>query len=206
MVAQSATRADVGGSRVSPMNAHTRFLITSAVAGALALTSAIARADDPPAAPRHYAAGFAGGLTYGLGIAGRVYQGPWGGQITVLPYYSGGGGLFAGGLTGFYTLNQGRVGKLYVSLGSGAITRISTVVDGPTCDQAGVCVPPADPTPRRVMTGGFAVGPGLGMEFVFAENFLVSVELPVAFTFDASHGVALQSVLPIPNAALLYTF
>ena len=44
------------------------------------------------------------------------------------------------------------------------------------------------------------------MEFVFTENFLVSVELPIAFTFDASHGVSLQSVLPIPNAALLYAF
>jgi hypothetical protein len=180
------------------MDARRFTLATAAVAGALTLAGA-ARAADP-----EYAAGFAGGLTYGLGLAGRV-QGPeWGVQASFLPYYTGDSGLFAGGVTAFRTINQGSVGRLYASFGSAAVARIASVTDAPPCDASGVCGPV--PAPRRETSGGFAVGPGLGMEFRFGGNFALSVELPVAFAFDATKGVSLRSILPIPNAALLYTF
>lgn len=173
------------------------ILSTAALLGALTLAG-VARADGP-----EYGAGFAGGLTYGLGLAGRVQGSEWGAQASFLPYYTGDSALFAGGLTGFRTINQGSVGRLYGSLGAAGFARMSTVTDAPVCDAANVC---ATAVSRRETSAGFALGPGLGMEFRFGGNFALSVELPIAFAFDASRGVTLRSILPIPNAALLYTF
>ena len=160
--------------------------------------------------------GFGVGPTYGAGITVRSESENWGIQATTLPYYTKDSSFFAGGLTGFYTLNKGRFGKLYTSLGLGAFSKSSkiydyTFIETPNdCTQGispnGKCGYLAPDEGRKVYTGGFAVGPGIGMEFNFAENFAFSIELPIAFVFDVNQNIGLKSVVPVPNGALLYKF
>lgn len=162
--------------------------------------------------------GFGAGPTYGAGITFRGEKDDWGLQATALPYYTQNSSFFAGGLTGFYTINKGKFGRLYTSLGAGAYrkstktyntTFVETPGDcsnsSPTVDgKCGYWKP--DVEGDKLITGGFAVGPGIGMEFDFAENFTFSVEMPVALIFDVNNSVNLSSIVPIPNGALLYKF
>jgi hypothetical protein len=162
--------------------------------------------------------GFGIGPTYGAGITFRGEKGDWGLQATALPYYTQESSFFAGGVTGFYTINKGKYGSLYTSLGMGAYRRSSKTYNtvfietpdkctdsNPNVDgKCGYWKPDAEGT--KIVTGGFAVGPGVGMEFDFAENFTFSIELPLALIFDVNNSVSLKSVVPVPNSALLYKF
>ncbi len=162
--------------------------------------------------------GFGIGPTFGAGIALRGEKGNWGLQATALPYYTQNSSFFAGGMTGFYALNKGKFGSLYTSLGVGAYTKSSKTYNAvyietpdncstgsPTVDgKCGYWKP--DVEGATIREGGFAVGPGIGMEFNFAENFTFSIELPMAFIFDVNNTVNLKSIVPVPNGALLYKF
>jgi hypothetical protein len=160
--------------------------------------------------------GFGVGPTYGAGLTLRGESGNWGIQATALPYYTTESSFFAGGATGFYSLNKGKYGKLYTSLGVGAFRKSSIVyeynfIETPNqCNQGitvdGKCGYYAQNQGTKVYSGGFAVGPGVGMEFNFAENFVFSIEMPIAVIFDVNEKISLKSIVPIPNGALLYRF
>ena len=162
--------------------------------------------------------GFGVGPTYGAGLAVRGESGDWGVQVTGLPYYTQDSSFFAGGATGFYTVNKGKFGRLYASLGAGVYRRSTKTYNAIFVETPGECtdVPATsegvcgywkpDVEGKRQTSGGFAVGPGIGMEFDFAENFVFSVEMPIAVVFDVNDNISLKSIVPIPNGALLYKF
>jgi hypothetical protein len=160
--------------------------------------------------------GFGVGPTYGAGITFRGEKGNWGLQATALPYYTQDSSLFAGGATGFYSINKGKYGSLYTSLGVGAYRRSTKTYNSVFIETPDKCSDPMidgkcgywkpDVEGTKVITGGFAVGPGIGMEFDFAENFTFSIELPMAFIFDYDNKINLKSIVPVPNTALLYKF
>lgn len=162
--------------------------------------------------------GFGAGPTYGAGLTVRGESGDWGVQATGLPYYTQDSSFFAGGVTGFYTINKGKFGRLYTSLGTGAYRKSTKTYNTTFIETPGKCTD--TPTPAdgvcgywkpdtegtKQVSGGFAVGPGVGMEFDFAENFIFSIELPIAVVFDVNDNLSLKSIIPIPNGALLYKF
>jgi len=162
--------------------------------------------------------GFGVGPTYGAGITFRGESGNWGLQATALPYYTQNSSFFAGGATGFYTINKGKYGRLYTSLGLGAYRKSSKTYDTKFIETPGDCSDSSlkvdgkcgywqpDVEGNMLITGGFAVGPGIGMEFDFAENFVFSIEMPVAAVFDVNNTINLSAIVPIPNGALLYKF
>lgn len=165
--------------------------------------------------------GFSAGPTHGLGFTYRKTIGKVGIQGSVLPYKNSNpenpgneNSFYAGGLTSFLILNKGKFGNLYVSLGTGAFRRKSTYTNYYPVD---VNVDPkqnVDPQTRLEtvtnIVGGLGIGPAIGMEFNFAENFTFSIELPMAFIFafkdDKIENIKFTSVLPIPNISLLYRF
>lgn len=168
--------------------------------------------------------GFSIGPTYGLGFTFKKIINSFGVQITGFPYMKSiDENFFAGGLTGFYTLNKGTYGNLFISLGSGVarkkyiqyITDVQTQstdipaqsIDTSTLPNQIKSQPPQTTT-KIVANSGFAVGPAIGMEFNFAENFTFAIELPVAFIFESieNNNFNFKSVLPIPNISLLYRY
>lgn len=158
--------------------------------------------------------GFSGGPTYGLGFTYKKLLDKYGFQISGLPYKSNTNSFYAGGGTTFITLNKGKYGSLFISLGVGAYRRQYnyTTYKEPT-QIPSTPEEKIDPPEQIEVTeknGGFAAGPAIGMEFNFAENFTFSIELPMAFIFtfmnDDIKSTRFTSILPIPNVSLLYRF
>ena len=167
--------------------------------------------------------GFSAGPTHGLGFSYRKTVGNIGFQMSGIPYKNSNPGdpnyknsFYAGGLTTFAVLNRGTYGSLYVSLGAGAYRRENSYTTYVPTD-----VNTNDPTKQDVnnppkeklvtdITGGVGVGPAIGMQFNFAENFTFSIELPMAFIFafkdDKIQELKFTSILPVPNLSLLYRF
>jgi hypothetical protein len=166
--------------------------------------------------------GFCGGLTYGLGFTYKKLFGKYGFQVSGLPYMTDSkNNFFAGGGTGFITLNEGNYGSLFLSLGTGAFRRKSTyTISEPvpgTVNTDGSQLPDIKPEYKEKIiediSGGLAAGPAIGIEYTFAENFALSIELPIAFIFRYANntntgesGFGFTSILPIPNISLLYRF
>ena len=176
---------------------------------------------NEPAKKNNYV-GFCGGPTYGLGFTYKKLLGKYGFQISGLPYMNDmRNNFFAGGGTGFITLNEGKYGSLFISLGAGAYRRKSTYtttepVEG-TINQDGSLIPDVKPQYKEKtiqdISGGVASGPAIGLEINFAENFAFSIELPLAFIFrygsnteTGKTNFGFSSILPIPNVSLLYRF
>lgn len=175
-----------------------KFLLPLLLVTSLSLP---AFADEEPV-KRPLSFGFGLGPTYGAGIIGRYDWEKWGVQGSVLPYYTSESGMFVGGVTGFYTLNRGKYGNLYASFGTAGQVKKSTQYDTIT-DSNGVV---QLVNPRGVWEKSFAVGPGLGLQFNFWENFTFSFEVPTALIFNVDGAIKLDSIRPYPNGALLYSF
>lgn len=162
--------------------------------------------------------GFGIAPIYGSGVSFRDEKGNWVLQATALPYYTQDSSFFAGGATGFYSIDKSKYVSVYTSLGIGAYTRStktynSVFIETPNkCSDLNVFIdakcgywkPNVEGT--KMITGGFAIGPGIGLEFNFAENFIFSMELPIAFIFDYDKTISLKSIVTVPNSALLYKF
>ena len=170
------------------------LLLTTAI-------SSVAMADENPA-QRPFSLGFGLGPTYGAGIVARYNWEKWGIQGSLLPYYTSESAMFVGGVTEFYTINRGKFGNLYASFGAAGQVRKSTQYDTVTDSNGMVKLE----NPHAIWEKSFAVGPGLGLQFNFWENFVFSFEVPTAFIFNVNGGVKLDSIRPYPNGAILYSF
>jgi hypothetical protein len=173
---------------------------------ALSLVSSLALAEEPK---RPLSIGFGIGPTYGAGFVFRYEWEAWGVQGSVLPMYTTDNALFVEGLTGFYTLDKGKYGRLYLSGGAAVYNKMSTTTIWPQPVEAtdpSVVIPPAVPVVTRSWSSGVAAGPGVGVQFGFADNFVFSFDVPVAVMFDTSVKLRFDAIRPYPNAALLYNF
>lgn len=160
---------------------------------------------------RPFSLGFGIGPTYGAGVVGRYDWQDWALQANFLPYYArttgpatpGTTALFVGGVTGFYSINRGKYGNLYASLGAAGEIRRMIVNEQPAAPKY-----PEDSSvvSSEVWTKMFAVGPGLGFQIPFADNFSFSFEVPVAVIFNVDSGVKLDSIRTYPNSSIMYSF
>lgn len=156
---------------------------------------------DDSSAKKTASFGFGLGPTYGAGLIGRYDWEKWGLQGSILPYYTPDSAKLVGGVTGFYFINSGKYGNLYASLGVAGEADKKIVYDNiikPDCVNI--------VNSHVVWDKNFAVGPGLGLQFNFAENFAISFEVPIAMIFNVNSGIKLDSIRPFPNGSLLYSF
>lgn len=174
---------------------------------ALALASSLSTAEE---VRRPTSIGFGIGPTYGAGFIFRYEWEKWGLQGSVLPMYTTDSALFVEGLTGFYTLDRGRYGRLYLSGGAAFFNKMTTTTTWPPPVEGTVKDPtvgqPVQPTYTRSWQSGFAAGPGVGVQFNFADNFVFSFDVPVAVMFDTTVKLRFDAIRPYPNAAILYNF
>jgi hypothetical protein len=181
--------------------------------------------------------GFSGGLTYGLGFTFRRKINNTAFQTSGLAFRRADEGetkdkkninyrntlnsVYIGGGTFLYTLNEGKYGNLYVSLGSGFLRKRDFSARNdiiPTKDPTtGQYMAPPEPKESdlkyyedNIVRSFIGAGPAIGMEFKFAENFVFSIELPLAFVFtfnnDNLKEIKFNNIIPFPCAALLYKF
>jgi len=50
----------------------------------------------------------------------------------------------------------------------------------------------------------WAVGPGVGVEFRFLDNFSFAIDIPAASFFDSKEGFV--AMLPVPNLSFMFTW
>lgn len=154
---------------------------------------------------KHHSLGAGIGPTYGAGIIYRYSEEKLGIQGAILPYYNNDTALIAGGITGFYNLNRGKFGNLYLSFGAGTLFQKSTQYTAPEYDATGIIIKQGERLPSE-WKYGFATGPGIGFQFIFAENFAFNLEAPISFIFVNDKSFRLDRVGLWPNAALMYNF
>jgi len=156
---------------------------------------------------KHHSLGAGIGPTYGAGIIYRYSEEKFGIQAAALPYYNQDSALISAGVTGFYNLNRGRYGNLYLSFGVGTLFQKSTSYTSPEIDLAGTIIKQGERLPSE-WKYGFATGPGIGFQIIFAENFSLNLEAPISFIFinERNRNLHLDRVGLWPNAALMYNF
>ena len=169
---------------------------------ALLLVSSLSSAEE---LKRPVSIGFGAGPTYGAGFIFRYEWEKWGLQGSILPVYTSTGALFVEGITGFYTLNRGKYGRLYLSGGVAQYNRMRQTIEYEvkTSDENQTVT---DMITTKKWDSGFAVGPGVGFQFDFADNFALSFDLPVAIVFDTTVKLHFDAIRPYPNVAILYNF
>ena len=144
------------------------------------------------------ALGFAAGSTYGIGLSYSRDQEMWGFQVTALPVWDAeDGGMIAGGVNfrrNFHS--NGQVG-VYGSLGIAGMMSKDVWEE---CDWNDETSEEENCETVTEESHNYAVGPGVGMEFVFWENALFRFELPLAVKWG-TNGLG---IIPIPNSALMY--
>jgi len=168
--------------------------------------------------------GFSAGLTYGLGFTYKKIIDNKGVQVSVLPFRMDNStatdtyknSIYAGGVTLFNIIDKGTYGNLFISGGAGALKRQNTYTTYRIVPGSENQIDPNDPTKQQtekeVVTDnyqGVAAGPAIGMEINFAENFTISISLPMAFVFGSlkpNESLKFTSILPIPNISLFYRF
>ena len=129
--------------------------------------------------------GFVAGSTHGIGLtyARQNNESGIGWQVSGFPFWTKDERHLFGGLSIFKTLHQGRKGRAFISFGVAANYHREVwfeEVDEST---------------------NFVLGPGIGLERTYADNFTVSLELPAAIIISSDEDFA---ILPIPNFALSY--
>jgi hypothetical protein len=135
--------------------------------------------------------GFIAGSTYGLGIGFRhkFKNSPIGIQIGGFPLMGREEGLFTGGVGMQFTLHSGNYGRAFLSL-SGSVMHAFNGGMGTV--------------PEHETYTLYAVGPGVGIEWKFLDNFSFVFDIPAATYFDSHHGYL--GVYPIPNTSFMFTW
>ena len=132
------------------------------------------------------------GLTYRHEFAGN----PFGIQITGLPVvYKEDDkikGFVSGGIGMFVTVNRSQWGRAFVALNSSILWSFEEQSSDPRMARL-------KPSEEEFLMYSF--GAGAGVEFCFARNIGFSLEIPISVFFDED---GFTSVMPIPNASLLY--
>lgn len=169
---------------------------------ALLLVSSLSSAEE---LKRPMSIGFGIGPTYGAGFIFRYEWERWGLQGSILPVYTSTGALFVEGLTGFYTLNRGKYGRLYLSGGVAKYNRMTQTTEYIT-KSSNESQTLTDTIITKKWDSGFAAGPGVGFQFDFADNFALSLDLPIAIVFDTTVRLHFDAIRPYPNVAILYNF
>lgn len=162
-------------------------------------------ATEESAKPKEYksthALGFAAGSTYGVGLSYSRDWGENGIQVTALPVWGDENGLIAGGVN--YKRNfheNGKVG-LYGSLGLAGMIAKSSNTQCQWVEDTENQLGGQDECETTIeYAQNVAFGPGVGMQFLFWENMLFRVELPLAIRL----GTDGFGITPIPNVALMY--
>jgi len=133
--------------------------------------------------------GFVLGSTHGIGFsyARQNNQSGIGWQVTGIPFMGAGETFLSGAGSLFKTLNEGKHGRVFLSFG--VTTRYY---------KCGICL---DDNGNGEKTYGLVFGPGVGLEHLYAENFAISLEIPVAIHIFSDESF---KILPIPNFALAY--
>ena len=172
-----------------------RWTIYLAAFTALASTCAQAQAG--------HGVGFVAGSTHGMGLSyARQYASGMGWQVSGFPYVSPDRRELFAGVALFKTLNEGKRGRAFASMGMKINHHYQRYErwdcrvpfpEEPTKDACGY-----QTTERNVL----ALGPGVGLEVRFLENFAIYLDFPAALYVDSdAEGF---SVRPIPNFGLFY--
>ena len=135
--------------------------------------------------------GIIAGSTYGLGFGFRhqFKNSPVGIQVGGFPLMKKDEGLFTAGAGLQFTLHTGNYGRAFLSL-SGSVMHaynggLGTVPEGEDYTL-------------------YSVGPGVGIEFKFTDNFSFVLDVPAAAFFDSNDGFV--GMLPIPNTSFMFTW
>ena len=131
--------------------------------------------------------GFVAGSTYGLGLGYKhnFQNSPVALQVAGIPIVVEDDLILAGGVALQFTMHRSDWGSSFISIGSSVIHKRDRWVS--QYDETLI-----------------GVGPGLGIEWRTHKNFSFVVDLPVTTFFDMKKGF--QTVLPIPNFTLMYTW
>lgn len=145
------------------------------------------RTSYEPITPSRNSVGFVAGSTYGIGIGFKhqFYNSPVALQVAGIPFVTEDDVLLAGGVVLQFTMHRGNWGSSFISIGTSVIHKRNRWVS--QYDETLI-----------------AVGPGLGIEWRTHKNFSVVADVPIATFFDLKKGF--QTVLPIPNFTLMYTW
>lgn len=137
--------------------------------------------------PSRNSVGFVIGSTYGLGIGYKhqFYNSPVALQVAGFPFITEDEVIATGGVALQFTMHRGHWGSSFISVGSSVIHKRNRWVS--QYDETLI-----------------AFGPGLGIEWKTHKNFSVVADVPIAAFFDLREGF--QTVLPIPNFTLMYTW
>jgi len=140
--------------------------------------------------------GFAAGSTYGIGLSYSRDWDVWGFQVTALPVWDAeDGGMVAGGLNIKRNFHSNGLVGVYGSFGvAGMMSKDVYEECDWDLDQEENCETVEE------SSHNYALGPGVGMEFLFWKNVLFRFELPLA----VRNGTDGFGITPIPNLALMY--
>ena len=133
--------------------------------------------------------GFVVGSTHGIGFsyARQNNQSGIGWQVTGIPFMGAGETFLSGAGSLFKTLTQGKIGRAFLSFGVTA-----------RYYECSICL---DDNGNGEETYGLVFGPGVGLERLYAENFAISLEIPIAIHIFSDKAF---KILPIPNFSLAY--
>ena len=167
----------------------------------------------------HKGIGFVAGPTYGYGLGyNRYFDNGYGWQISGFPYVEDGNRNLNLGLTVFKTLHEGKSGRPFISLGASVHHQYEEWEEVYWEDMYISDSEPSQQINQRLMKNTeessiLAVGPGVGLEWKFFENFAFSIGVPMAIFFE-SHKNRFESrpnedefkfaIRPYPNVALMY--
>ena len=135
--------------------------------------------------------GIVGGSTYGIGLGFRhsFKNSPVGIQLAGFPLITPKEGILTAGAGLQFTMHSGTYGRAFISV-SGAV--IHSYNGG-----MGTVKPDEDYTL-------WAVGPGVGIEFKFLDNFSFVIDVPAASFFQ--NGKGFVGMFPIPNTSFMFTW
>lgn len=167
--------------------------------GVLALT--VIAGSIPVGAEQGHGVGFVVGSTHGIGLSyARQYESGVGWQVSGFPYVSPDQRDLFAGFALFKTLNQGKRGRAFVSFGA-KITHHYDRYDRWDCGDL-VFENPKPCGQQSSTRNVLGLGPGVGLEVRFFENFSIYLDFPAALYVDSDvDGLAVR---PIPNFGLFY--
>ncbi len=177
--------------------------------GAIALAVALA---VPVGAEQGHGVGFVAGSTHGMGLSyARQYASGMGWQVSGFPYVSPDRRELFAGAALFKTLNEGKRGRAFVSMGVKINHHYdryerwdcgARVVEDPAKDSSAFEDPKWDCGYQTTERNVLALGPGVGLEVRFLDNFAMYMDFPAALYVDSDvDGLAVR---PIPNFGLFY--
>ena len=178
---------------------HNNRLITIPMLLPLALCAVLTLAGLPTAIQAQndntQSIGFVVGSTHGIGIsyARQNNQSGIGWQIAGMPLWTPETRRIFGAVASFKTLNEGKHGRVFLSFGISAHYS-NDIYEERSGNDDGKYVKIEDEN------HSFFLGPGVGLERRYDENFTVSLEIPAAIHIT-DDGI---SILPIPNFAFSY--